>query len=147
MKPGRDLHPTRKLIAGHLPIVKNRLVCIRTDQGGQSKGGRAYNITGSGRVFVPRGVALHDADPGKPFQAITTPGYIVRIELAGDGVAGDPVAVHQNTGTVNPVPNGDAGSSFWVGVMLEDGLAGEAVNVLYQPSPPVFIGDDAPLEP
>ena len=147
MKPGRDLHPTRKLIAGHLPIVKNRLVCIRTDQGGQSKGGRAYNITGSARVLVPRGVALHDADPGKPFQATTTPGYIVQIELAGDGSAGDPVAAHDLTGTVNPVPSGDPGSSFWVGVMLEDGLAGEVVDVLYDPSVPRVIGDDAPVVP
>ena len=147
MKTGRDLHPTRKLIAGHLPIVKNRLVCIRTDQGGQSEGGRAYNTTGSGRTLVPRGVALHDADPGKPFQATTTPGYIVQIELAGDGAAGDPVAVHQNSGTVNPVPNGDPGSSFWVGVMLEDGLVGDVVDLIYSPSAPSFIGDDSPVVP
>ena len=42
---------------------------------------------------------------------------------------------------------GDPGSSFWVGVMPEDGLAGDVVDVLYDPSVPRVIGDDAPVVP
>ena len=134
LRSGDYLAPTASLKAGHEPILKHRFVTVRSNADGVSTGGRFYNSpAGLGRPHVPVAVSCQDAEPDGRFTAIATPGNYAEVELLSAGTAGQPCVADRDTGLAEPIANGDPGTRWFAGWLMEDGAAGDVVQIFFQP--------------